>query len=65
MARIVGKDRSEFVLDPGEAWRRARALDRMLPARKPVTRGVWRLSHAERNRLDDLRALEAARPING
>jgi hypothetical protein len=66
MARIVGtKDRSEFVADPQEAWRRARALDRMLPRRASHERSVQRASHEEFNRLDDLRALESARRLAG
>ena len=66
MTRIVGgRDRSEFVLDRGEAWRRGRVLDRMLAhALPPHARGVIRATHAEFNRLDDLRALEAARRLN-
>ncbi len=66
MARIVGKQqRTEFVRNPAEAWRRGRELDRMLrEARPPIPRGVWRAPHAEVNRRDDLRALETARRIN-
>lgn len=65
MTRVVGtRQRSEFVADPQEAWQRARALDRMLPGLTPVACGVRRASHAEFNRLDDLRALEAARRLN-
>ena len=66
MDRVVGThNRSEFVLDPAEAWRRGRELDRMLSgARPPHRRGVWRATHAELNRQDDLRALEIARRIN-
>lgn len=66
MERIVGtRNRGEFVLDPAEAWRRGRKLDRMLQgAFPPRARGVWRGTHAEFNRQDDLRALEIARRIN-
>lgn len=66
MDRIVGtKNRSEFVRDPAEAWRRGREIDRMLSgARPPYPRGVWRATHAELNRMDDVRALEIARRIN-
>jgi hypothetical protein len=66
MTRIVGtKDRNEFVLDRATAWRRARALDRMLAsATPPQKRGVQRAPHAEFNRLDDLRSLEIAKRIN-
>lgn len=64
--KIVGtRDRPEFVLDPAEARRRGRELDRMLAAAAPPRpRGVLRASHAEMNRLDDLRALEIARRLN-
>ena len=66
MTRVVGsKDRSEFVVDPAEAWRRGRALDRMLPLLGPPrVRGAWRAAHEEFNRLDDLRALQIARRLN-
>lgn len=67
MTRIVGKqDRSEIILDPAEAWRRGRVLDRMLPSPLPRTRPkVLRAKHAELNRLDDARALQLARRLNG
>lgn len=66
MTRVVGKlDRSEFILDPVEAWRRGRVLDRMLArALFPHPRGVFRGTHAEFNRLDDLRSAELARRLN-
>ncbi len=66
MTKLVGTmDRSEFVTDPAEAWRRGRALDRRLAAAvAPHTRGVIRATHTELNRRDDLRALEIARLIN-
>ena len=58
-------DRSEFEQDPEKAWRRGRALDRMLAsARASGTRGVIRATHAELNQLDDARALEIARRLN-
>jgi hypothetical protein len=66
MTRIVGeKNRSEFVLDPVEAWHRGRLLDRMLAQSQPArARGVSRGSHAEFERLDRARRIEAARRLN-
>lgn len=66
MTRIVGKlDRSEFILDPVEAWHRGRALDRMLAgALPPHPRGVFRGTHTEFNWLDDLRGAEIARRLS-
>jgi hypothetical protein len=47
MTRIVGnQNRTEFILDPVEAWHRGRVLDQMLAAaRTPVERGVTRAPH--------------------
>jgi len=66
MTRVIGKlDRSEFILDPVEAWRRGRVLDRMLAhALPPHPRGVSCGTHAEFNRLDDLRNAEIVRRFN-
>ena len=66
MTRVVGKlDRSEFILDPVEAWHRGRALDRMLAhALPPHPRGVFRGTHAEFERRDALRSAEIARRLN-
>lgn len=65
MTRIVGKqDRSEFVLDPAEAWRRGRILDRMLAGALPPRPRVIRASFAEFERIDELRRLEIARKLN-
>ena len=66
MTRVVGKlDRSEFILDPVEAWHRGRMLDRMLAsALPPHPRGAFRGTHAEFNRLDDLRGVEIALHLN-
>jgi len=66
MTRLVGKqDRSEFILDPVEAWHRGRALDRMLAqARPPHPRGVFRGTHAELERQDEARRIEIARALN-
>lgn len=66
MVRIVGTmDRTEFVLDTAEAWRRGRILDRMLSAAAPpYPRGLIRATHAELNRIDDARAADIARRLN-
>ncbi len=67
MVRIVGtQHRTQFVLDPAEALRRGRALDRMLSsAGAPVPRGVVRAPHRVFNELDDQRQLQATRRLNG
>ena len=64
--RIVGKqDRTEIELDPSEAHRRGRVLDRMLHATAPPRpRGVMRGSHERFNRLDDERQVLIARKLN-
>ena len=66
MTRIVGKqERTEFILDPAEALRRGRVLDRMLAdaiPRRP--RGILRATHAQLNRIDEQRQLDAARRLN-
>lgn len=66
MTRIVGtQNRSEFILDPVEAWHRGQALDQMLAAaRIPVPRGVLRAPHRVFNEMDDARQLEQARLLN-
>jgi hypothetical protein len=66
MTRIAGTgDRSEIILDPVEAWRRGRMLDRMLAqAAPPHPRGVFRGTHAELDRLDAERRLQTARLLN-
>ncbi|HEX3171022.1 MAG TPA: hypothetical protein VNM70_19860 [Burkholderiales bacterium] len=66
MTRIVGnQNRTEFVLDPVEAWRRGRQLDRMLAFASPAhARGVTRATFAEFERLDTLRRLAVARQLN-
>ena len=66
MTRIVGtQNRSEFILDPVQAWHRGRALDQMLGgARLPVQHGVRRATHRVFNEIDDVRQLEQARLIN-
>ena len=67
MTRIVGtQNRSEFILDPAQAWHRGRVLDQMLAAaRIPVPRGVQRATHRVFNQIDDARQLEQARLLNG
>ena len=66
MTRIVGShNRTEFILDPVEAWHRGRVLDQMLAAaRVPVERGVRRAPHHVFNAIDDARQLEQARRLN-
>ena len=66
MTRIVGsRGRDEFTLDPTEAWRRGRAIDRMLSAAaRPVERGVTKAPHRHFNAIDDRRQLEQARLLN-
>lgn len=67
MTRVVGtQERSEFILDPVEAWHRGRALDKMLAgARLSMPRGVQRAAHRVFNEIDDRRQLEQARLLNG
>ena len=66
MTRTVGtKHRTEFILDPAEAWHRGRLLDQMLAAASlPVPRGVRRASHRVFNQMDDQRQLAQARLVN-
>jgi hypothetical protein len=65
--RIVGTaDRSEIELDPVKAYRRGLVLDSMLAAAAPIrVRGVMRGTHADFNRIDADRQLQAARRLNG
>jgi hypothetical protein len=66
MTRIVGSNnRTEFILDPAEAWHRGRKLDHMLAdASVPVPRGVRRAHHRVFNQIDDARQLAQARLVN-
>ncbi len=66
MTRIVGtRNRTEFILDPVEAWHRGRVLDQMLAAaRMPVEHGDKRAPHHVFNAIDDARQLEQARRLN-
>jgi len=66
MTRIVGRqNRSEFILDPVEAWHRGRRLDRMLAqAQAAHPRGVSRGTHAAFERFDEERRIETARRLN-
>ena len=66
MTRIVGRqNRSEFILDPVEAWHRGRRLDAMLAqARSARPRRVSRGTHAAFERLDEERRIETARRLN-
>ena len=64
--KIVGQfDRNEIELNPQEAWRRCRQLDTMLHAQcQPYPRGVWRLTHAQMNRIDLERQVAQAAKVN-
>ena len=64
--KVIGKkQRSEFVFDRQEAWRRALAVDaQLLPLIPAHPRGVFRMSHSEFNRMDDDRMAAVARRIN-
>jgi len=66
MTKIVGQqNRSEFILDPVEAWHRGRRLDQMLAQTQAARpRGVSRGTHAAFERLDEARRIEAARRLN-
>ena len=66
MTRIVGRqNRSEFILDPVEAWHRGRRLDAMLAqAQSARPHGVSRGTHAAFERLDEERRIETARRLN-
>jgi hypothetical protein len=53
--RTVGIPKHTQIASPQEAWQRGRALDAMLPSlRQQRPHGVWRLSHAQANRMDDV-----------
>lgn len=65
--RIVGHKNTGLNQPPAtpeEAWQRGRVLDAMLPNLLPPTRGVCRLTHAQRNAQDDARMLATARKLN-
>ena len=65
--RIVGKKDgglNTMPLTPQAAWQRGRALDAMLPNLATALRGVFRLTHAQRNAQDDERMLALARRLN-
>lgn len=66
MTRIVGsRNRSEFILDPVEAWQHGRRLDGMLAAAAPaIARGVTRAPHRSFNAWDDARRQAMARRLN-
>ncbi len=57
--KIVGnQNRSEIELASQEAWQRGKVLDAMLRgATTPHPRGVWRLTHAQMNKIDFERQL--------
>lgn len=52
--KIVGsQSRGQLEADPQKAWQRGKRLDAMLRIAQPShLRGVWRLTHAQMNRLD-------------
>jgi hypothetical protein len=65
--RIVGNKNTQLnqpPVTPEEAWQRGRVLDAMLPSSLSRTRGVSRLTHAQRNSQDDARMLVIARALN-
>ena len=66
IGRTVGtQNRSEIELDPVCAYRRGRALDRMLRgAAPPRPRGVTRGTHEYFNRVDAERQVQIARRLN-
>lgn len=52
--RTIGISKHSKVPSPQEAWDRGRALDTMLPQLgNQRNRGVWKLSHAAANQMDD------------
>ena len=65
MKTVGSQNRSELERNAIRAWRRGVALDAMLRAALPARqRGVWRLTHAQMNRLDLARQLEQAGKVN-
>lgn len=54
----------ETPVPPQEAWARGRVLDAMLPMSATVPHGVSRLTHVQRNALDDARMVQTARRLN-
>jgi hypothetical protein len=65
--RIVGKSRTgadDVPVTPQEAWTRGRVLDAMLPSVVLVPHGVSRLTHEQRNAMDDARMVAVARRLN-
>jgi len=66
MTKTVGRqNRSEFILDPVEAWHRGRRLDQMLAQTQAARpRGVSRGTHAAFERIDEARRIETARRLN-
>lgn len=66
IGRTVGaQNRSEFEPDALKAYRRGRALDRMLRAAAPPhPRGVTRGTHEYFNRVDAARQVQIARSLN-
>jgi hypothetical protein len=64
--RIVGNKSSKWSqlpATPDEAWLRGRALDAMLTPRAQCMPSVSRLTHAQRNALDEASMVETARRL--
>ena len=62
--RIVGNKSSrlgQLPATPDEAWLRGRALDAMLAPKAQHVPSVLRLTHAQRNALDEARMVDIAR----
>ena len=65
--RTVGKRPwPEIELDPQRAWERGQRLDEMLKGTLPAwPRGVFRMTQAEMDAMDERRMIEIARRVNG
>jgi hypothetical protein len=50
--------------NPQEAWQRGRVLDAMLPNAVQPPHGVSRMTHVQRNAVDDARMVAIARVLN-
>jgi hypothetical protein len=64
--RVVGHKNSQWSqapATPDEAWQRGRALDAMLAPQVGSVRSVMRLTHAQRNALDEARMVDTARRL--
>jgi hypothetical protein len=64
--RVVGHKNPQWnqaPATPDEAWLRGRALDAMQVTQACSVPSVTRLTHAQRNALDDARVVESARRL--